>query len=162
MEILRNLLGSATGSGEVMWLGTSAAPRAEIISRQQVEVIHGGLEDDHHCRPGRRRQITLLQYEHLQALATLLDVERIFPEALRRNILISKVSVASLRYCRFQIGSAVLQGSGSCPPCSRMEENLGPGGYAAMLGHGGITATVVTPGTISIGDPVEVLEVLPE
>ncbi len=161
MEILRNLLSDSTGPGKVMWLGTSSTPRADIISRQQVEVVAGGLEDDHHCRPGRRRQITLLQYEHLQTVATLLGIERVFPEALRRNILISKLSVASLRYCRFQIGSAVLQGSGACPPCSRMEENLGTGGYAAMLGHGGITATVVTLGTIRIGDPVTVLEVLP-
>jgi len=36
-----------------------------------------------------------------------------------------------------------------------MEENLGPGGYAAMLGHGGITAIVVEPGEVQLGDLVQ-------
>jgi MOSC domain-containing protein YiiM len=38
-----------------------------------------------------------------------------------------------------------------------MEENLGPGGYAAMLGHGGITAIVRTPGSVKVGDAVTVI-----
>jgi MOSC domain-containing protein YiiM len=38
-----------------------------------------------------------------------------------------------------------------------MEANLGPGGFNAMRGHGGITASVVQPGTISVGDEVRFL-----
>ncbi|MEO0693467.1 MAG: MOSC domain-containing protein, partial [Pseudomonadota bacterium] len=44
--------------------------------------------------------------------------------------------------------------TGPCPPCSRMEEVFGPGGYTAMRGHGGVYARVVTPGIVSIGAPV--------
>ena len=43
------------------------------------------------------------------------------------------------------------------PPCSLMEENLGPGGYNTMRGHGGITAAVVQEGEVKFGDSVELL-----
>ncbi len=162
MEVLQTLLGSKSGQGTVCWIGTAAAPRAPVTSQQTVSVVDGGIAGDHHCRPGRKRQVTILQQEHLQAVAALLNSDPPDPGQLRRNVVVAGISVSSLRHCRFRIGTAVLEGSGSCPPCSRMEENLGPGGYAAMLGHGGITATVHTSGTISCGDLVEVLEVLPQ
>jgi MOSC domain-containing protein YiiM len=76
------------------------------------------------------------------------------PELTRRNIVVSGINLLALKDRRFQIGGAVLEATGPCEPCSRMEENLGPGGYNAMRGHGGITARVVEEGTIRVGDEV--------
>jgi MOSC domain-containing protein YiiM len=90
-------------------------------------------------------------------VATLLGRESLAPNELRRNLVVSGINLAALKYQQFRIGTAILKGLGSCPPCSRMDENLGPGGYAAMLGHGGITAIVIAEGIIQLGDSVQAL-----
>jgi len=159
MEILKELLSTNTFQGKVDWIGISSGPRSEIQACQTVHIVTGGVEHDHHCRPTRKskRQVTLIQAEHIPVVEAIVGRGKIDPSLLRRNIVVSGINLAALKYQTFRIGTAVLEGSGNCPPCSRMEENLGPGGYAAMLAHGGITAVVVTEGVVSLGDTVSVV-----
>ena len=44
-----------------------------------------------------------------------------------------------------------------CAPCSKTGVNLGAGGYNAMRGHGGFTATVIEEGEIKLGDTIELI-----
>jgi len=143
-------------SGRVAWIGLRPAPRAAIrIVETALLTADAGLEGDHRAaRSGGKRQVTLIQHEHLGAIAALAGLDAVDPALLRRNLVVSGISLAALKDRCFCIGEAVLEGTGECQPCSRMEENLGPGGYNAMRGHGGITARVLQSGLVRIGDTV--------
>jgi len=100
--------------------------------------------------PGKR-QVTLIQAEHLPVIAALAGLETVAPEHLRRNVVVSGLALLALKDRRFRIGDVLLEGTGECHPCSRMEEAFGPGGYNAVRGHGGITARVLEGGLVEVG-----------
>ena len=77
------------------------------------------------------------------------------PDAVRRNLMTEGINLLALKGRRFKVGDAVLETTGECHPCSRMEETLGVGGYNALRGHGGITARVLQSGLVRLGDLVE-------
>jgi MOSC domain-containing protein YiiM len=99
----------------------------------------------------------LIQHEHLPVIAQLARVDRVDPVALRRNLVISGINLLGLKNARLQVGDAILEITGLCHPCSRMEDAIGPGGYAAMRGHGGMTARILTGGALRVGDAVRAL-----
>ncbi|MBT8399531.1 MAG: MOSC domain-containing protein [Rhodothermia bacterium] len=142
--------------GRVEWIGVRPARREEPTPVPTVQAVATkGLAGDHFAgKPGSARQVTLIQHEHLVTVGSILGKEPVDPGLLRRNIAISGINLLTLRDRRFRIGAAVLEGSGPCHPCSRMEENLGEGGLNAMRGHGGITARIIESGEITLGDAV--------
>ncbi len=156
MRTISELLQTFPQVGRIEWIGASPARRAEVRALEKSLIEAGtGLAEDHHARSGRsKRQVTLIQWEHLAVIASILGRESVAPELLRRNIAIAGINIQTLKDQRFQIGNVLLEGTGYCHPCSRMEEVLGPGGYQAMRGHGGITARVIEGGGIARGDLV--------
>lgn len=120
------------------------------------ELPEAGLAGDHRCqkRPGSARQVTLINQEHIRVIAELMGIESIPPELLRRNLVISGINLLALRHQRFSIGEAVFEATSQCHPCLRMEQALGQGAVAAMLGHGGICAKIIKTGQVTIGDSV--------
>jgi MOSC domain-containing protein YiiM len=128
-----------------------------MLTSDSAALISGrGIEGDHYdTRQDGPRQATLIALEDIAAIASFLGKEDIPPELLRRNFVTRGINLTALKGRRFRIGSAVLEGSGECAPCSRMETNLGPGGFNAVRGHGGITAKIIKTGEVHIGDAIE-------
>ena len=146
-------------AGRVEWIGIRPERRAPVAAMEEVEAIAGcGLAGDHYAsKTNGKRQVTLIQAEHLEAVAKLLGKSAVRADGLRRNLLVSGVNIYALRDRKFRIGTVLLEGSGPCEPCSRMEEVLGAGGYNAMRGHGGITARILEGGILKVGASLDPL-----
>ena len=127
-----------------------------MVELDSVQLICGtGLDGDRfRGRAESPRQVTLIQQEHLAVIAACLGLDSVEPSLLRRNIVVSGINLLALKDKHFHIGDVVLEFTGPCHPCSKMERLLGEGGYNAMRGHGGITARVHEPGVIRLVDEV--------
>ena len=154
---LQTLLDTLPQLGCVEWIGVRPARGEAMQVLNRVAVTPGkGLEGDRfNGRETSKRQVTLIQQEHLAAMASCLHRGAIGPEVFRRNIVVSGLNLLALKGKTFQIGGVVLEYTGLCHPCSKMEISLGPGGYNAMRGHGGITTRVVEGGEMALGDTVK-------
>jgi MOSC domain-containing protein YiiM len=160
MKPIRDLLAPPDIVGRVEAIVVRGSPRERARRVETTEALAGiGLADDRLGQRGEAelstRQVTLIQAEHLPVIARLARVGSVDPVGLRRNLVISGINLLALKNARLSVGDALLEIVGPCQPCSRMEEVIGPGGYAAMRGHGGMTARVLSGGRIREGDPVQ-------
>jgi MOSC domain-containing protein YiiM len=162
MKTLRDLMTPpAHIQGRIDAIVVRGAPRERARRVQQTMALAGiGLADDRLGQRGEAelstRQVTLIQQEHLPLIAAFARSGPLDPVDLRRNLVVSGINLLSLKNARLRVGDALIQLVGPCAPCSRMEEVIGPGGYAAMRGHGGMTARILEGGAIRVGDAVSV------
>lgn len=159
MKTIRDLNRPPQIEGRVESIVVRGSPREAARTVTGTMALAGiGLADDRLGLRGESelstRQVTLIQAEHLAVIAQLARVGAVDPVGLRRNLIISGINLLALRNAKLQVGAALLEVVGPCQPCSRMEETIGPGGYAAMRGHGGMTARVLVGGEINVGDVV--------
>ena len=153
---LAALIGAPVRQGEVVWIGVRPARRAGMVPLPSVELESGrGVVGDRYGNAGGARQVTLIAAESLASIASHLGREAIPAHMLRRNIVVRGINLLALKGRQFRIGTALLEASGECHPCTRMEELLGTGGYNAVRGLGGITARIVRSGIVALGDSVE-------
>jgi MOSC domain-containing protein YiiM len=153
---LQVLLDTLPQAGRVEWVGVRPARNERMKVLDVVQINRGtGLEGDRFKgRSESARQVTLIQQEHLAVIAACVGLESIDPALLRRNIVVSGINLLALKDKRFRIGDVLLEYTGACHPCSKMERELGAGGYNAMRGHGGITARVLEGGLLRLADRV--------
>jgi MOSC domain-containing protein YiiM len=141
--------------GRIVWLGIRRARKAEVEPVDGIVLSpEQGLAGDHYGGRSGQRQVTLIEAEQLAAIAGSLGRDTLPPALTRRNVVLQGVNLQALRGATLSLGEAVLEVTGDCHPCSRMEAVLGPGGYNAMRGRGGMTARVLAGGIVSLNDVV--------
>ena len=167
---MRDLLRRFPRAGRIDALLLRPARDAPVQSVASAMLIEGaGIEGDRTAarassRPGgHKRQLTLIQAEHLPLIAAWCGLPALDAALLRRNVVVSGLNLLSARSplpgVAFDVhlgDEAVIELTGPCDPCSKMEALLGPGGLNAMRGHGGVTARVLRGGRVVVGDAVRV------
>lgn len=135
-------------------LGIAVKPAKFAAMQPQAEgqiSAETGLQGDWRGKPGKR-QITVLGLTDWQIACTELGIERPWTDR-RANLLLNEVPKAP--GSRIVLGEAVLQVTGECDPCERMEA-LHPGLFAALAKdwRGGVTCRVLQGGAITVNMPV--------
>lgn len=170
---LRNLTRQFVHNGLLEAIYLRPQRGVEAIRVDAVDAFEGrGLAGDRSAnRPSSssvpsKRQVTLIQAEHLPLIARWTARPSLDAKILRRNLVISGFNLLAARSpfadqaLRVLVGNEVLLVvTGDCAPCSKMEADaaLGLGGYNALRGHGGVTARIVRGGTLRVGDVVRVV-----
>ena len=166
------------GRLDAIWL--RPARNVAMQAADRVEALAGlGLRGDRSARAaaagpprpgGGKRQVTLLQAEHLPVIAALAGrpAEAVTAALLRRNLVVAGLNLLAAKSL-FKDSPLLLQWAqpgddpalavllevtGPCEPCARMAAAIGPGGYNAMRGHGGVTARVLRGGWLAVGAQV--------
>jgi MOSC domain-containing protein YiiM len=155
---LAALLNAPMRPGTVRWIGLRPKRHAAMLSvhHARLDPIEGLIGDHYLSKTTGNRHLTLIGQESLSAIASYLRRDLVPPEFLRRNVVISGLNLLALKTKRFYLGEALLEMTGECHPCSRMEVTFGEGGYNAVRGNGGITARVIAGGMIHVGDQLQV------
>ncbi len=133
---MRELLGDVPQVGRLTFIGLRPARHAPVVAVTTASLVTDrGLTGDRYAQKGGKRQVSLIQAEHLPVIGAFATAP-VVPELLRRNLVIEGIPLAALRRLRFSIGEAELEGTDRCAPCSRMREALGPGRLRGDDRHG--------------------------
>ena len=154
--LMKELLDIIPQTGSIDWIGIRPKKKADLVVCSEIQVHpEWGIKGDHYSGTSGKRHLTLIQGEHLEVVRKILMMDHLDPGLLRRNIVVRGINLLALHKRKVRIGTEVIiEITGHCHPCTRMEQNLGPGGYNTMRGHGGLTARIVRQGTIRLGDNV--------
>jgi len=135
--------------------GLGSVPRV-IEEVGTVECVAGrGLRGDRFFdhKENFKGQVTLFSAEVFAELVVALNLPRLTPAALRRNLLVSGGDLNDLVGRQFELQGVLLEGTEECRPCYWMDEALGPGAEAWLRGRGGLRCRILTDGWLRVSHP---------
>ena len=131
--------------------GVSREPM-DPVDRVEAESGRGLVGDRYHGT--RHRHVSVQSREQLEEAARVRGAP-VPPELTRRNITLDHGAVPTDPGDRIVIGDVLLEVVRRAAPCRVMDEAVGPGARAALHGRGGAVCRVLAPGTITVGDAVD-------
>ena len=125
-------------------------PRQPMMPMESARAVENlGLEGDRHAKADSQRQVLLMEAETLEKLDLGMG-------DVKENITTRGIALMSLPLgTRLRVGEAVLEITGECHPCSRMED-LRPGLLQEIGGQRGMLARVAQSGVIKMGDVITI------
>ena len=92
-QTLADLRARFAHTGRLEWIGVRPERgRIESVTQAELAPERGLLGDHRAAQVGGKRQITLIQFEHLGVIAALCGREVVSPALLRRNLAVSSIS----------------------------------------------------------------------
>jgi MOSC domain-containing protein YiiM len=148
-------------AGTLAGIARHARPRRvmEVLERVRV-TVEAGLDGDFRgvVKPGgkRRRQVTLIERCDWDAAMAALGTDHHW-SVRRVNLLVDRIDLPQRSGAQVRIGPVLLEITGECDPCSRMEE-IEPGLKAALTPdwRGGALARVIEGGALAVGDAIRI------
>ena len=127
--------------------------RAIPVRICHAEITNVGIKGDHYAKEGGSRQVTIIANDALATVAATVGFQGDAHLACRRNILVDSLPDEDLKGKFIRLGNdVVLEITGYCNPCFRMDENFGEGAISAFEKKAGWVARVIEGGSISVGD----------
>ena len=137
-------------------VGIHIAPGRRLPTRSvttvEAEAGAGLVGDRYHG--SKHRHVTVQSAVDLAAAADELGRE-VDPGLTRRNITLSGGDIPTRPGSRMTIGDVELEVVRIAAPCRLLDDNLGPGAARALHHRAGTVFRLLTSGTISVGDRVD-------
>lgn len=149
-------------TGRLIGIARHGRPRGPIETIDRADVsIEEGIRGDYRgaVKPSGRgkRQVTVMARADWDA--AMADLGTALDWSVRRaNLLVDGIDLPREAGARLRIGDAVvLEVTGECDPCSRMDE-IAPGLRAALTPdwRGGLLTRVIAGGPLAIGDEMRI------
>jgi MOSC domain-containing protein YiiM len=123
---------------------TVALTEADLVAGQGIvgDRFYGFKED-------YRGQVTFFDQAMYEDLCSRFQVRDKDAGVFRRNLIVSNIDLNSLIGKEFEIQGVRFRGMAECSPCEWMDQAFCPGAEAALKGHGGLRAKVLSSGRIT-------------